>query len=265
MAHAVVLLHRYTIALTEVAAATLGTDRTGNRDVQFLMTIHLEGPASPTRLAELTGAGRNTAGRALGRLESAGWTARTSNPYDARSVLLRLTPTGQRRIRAFMSRVSDLLESEQPLVKEILDLIDLNTARSTHVGTFDPYEAMAELTRAGAEYVEDVVAALRRFGPHEASDRFTLALLYDRGAQRPGRLAEEIHFAPSGMSGVLTRLEDASLVSRTHDQGSDDRRTVIVTLTPLGSSAAEAMIDVFGRHADEIATALTLTLGATRS
>ena len=265
MAHALVLLHRYTIKLTKVSADTLGSTRTGNRDIQVLVTIHLEGASSPGRLAELTGAGRNTAGRALSRLESAGWTSRTPDPHDRRSVLIRLTPKGRRRIRAFMSGVSDLHVSEHSLVKEVLELIDFDPYRKDRVGTSDPYEAVAAITRAGAEYVEDVIVTLSRFGPHAASDRFTLALLYVRGAQRPGQLAEEIHFSPSGVSGVLTRLEDWGLVSRMRRQGPDDRRALIVTLTPRGRSAAEAMVDVCRQHSEEIAAALTLTLGATRS
>ncbi len=265
MAHALVLLHEYSIALTEVAAATLGNDRTGNRDIQFLMTIYLEGASSPTQLADVAAAGRNTAGRSLGRLESAGWISRTTDPFDGRGVLIRPTPKGKRTVRSFMSRVSDLFVSRQPLVKEVLHQIGGNPDRTNLEDVCDPFMVMVALTRVGAKYEIDVIEALRRFGPHDASDRFTLALLYVRGTQRPGQLAGELHFTPSGMSGVLTRLEDAGLISRVNEQGADDHRAVNVTLTASGRAAAEAMVAVCRQHAHALAAALALTLNATRS
>lgn len=265
MAHALVLLHRYTVVLTEVAANSLGNDRTGNRDIQFLLTIQLAGPLSPTRLAQLTGASRNTVARSLERLSSAGWISRSPDPRDGRSVMIKLTPNGSRRIHVFKSLVSDLFVSEQPLVKEVLDIVDLDPDPSSLPASFSVDDAVIAMALAGARFVVDVRDALAPFGPLDASDRFTLALLYARGTQRPGQLAEELRFAPSGMSGVLARLEDAALISRTHDHRPDDRRAVLVTLTPRGRSAANIMVEVCGQHAAEIGAALTLMLSATHS
>jgi DNA-binding MarR family transcriptional regulator len=54
------------------------------------------------------------------------------------------------------------------------------------------------------------------------------------GSMRVGELCETLHELPSSLSRRLDRLEEQRFVSRTTTSVSDDRRAVIVSLTPDG-------------------------------
>jgi DNA-binding MarR family transcriptional regulator len=54
------------------------------------------------------------------------------------------------------------------------------------------------------------------------------------GSMRVGELCETLHELPSSLSRRLDRLEEQRFVSRTTTSVADDRRAVIVSLTPDG-------------------------------
>jgi len=54
------------------------------------------------------------------------------------------------------------------------------------------------------------------------------------GSMRVGELCETLHELPSSLSRRLDRLEEQGFVSRTTTSVADDRRAVIVSLTPDG-------------------------------
>jgi len=54
------------------------------------------------------------------------------------------------------------------------------------------------------------------------------------GSMRVGELCETLHELPSSLSRRLDRLEEQRFVSRTTTSVSDDRRAVLVSLTPDG-------------------------------
>ena len=54
------------------------------------------------------------------------------------------------------------------------------------------------------------------------------------GSMRVGELGETLHELPSSLSRRLDRLEEQGFVSRTTTSATDDRRAVIVSLTPDG-------------------------------
>jgi MarR family transcriptional regulator, organic hydroperoxide resistance regulator len=60
-----------------------------------------------------------------------------------------------------------------------------------------------------------------------------MLILWERGSQQVGEIAESLHLATHAVSPILDRLEDASLVRRTKD--SDDARVVRIELTKAGS------------------------------
>lgn len=256
---AIVALSRYSVDITEIANQSLGPDSSENRDLQMLLALHRNGPATPTVLAERTGAPRSTVSRALNRLQADGLIARGPDSADRRCVLVRLTPKGRRRIAAFAARVGDYFAAGEPLLKEVFHLLGAVSPERRPGSPADPLTAAAAMSRVGAGYETDVTRLLEPFGVREFADRFTLLLIHLYGAQRPTQIAQELLLTPSGTSGVLARLDTAGLITRRHDLTPGDRRAVTLELTPTGEQAVGLQIDTFARHAHGLAEALALT------
>lgn len=259
MARAMVLVSRYSADITEIAVQLLGRGEIENRDIQILLAVVGSGPVTPTRLAETTGAAPSVVSRALGRLEDAGVVARNRDAGDRRSVLVTVTGKGRRRITAFSDRLGDYFAAGEPLLKEMFHVLDLSSDRPAAGAPVDPIVAAAEMSRSGAAFVDDVTTALNPFGVREFADRFALVLIFLAGEQRPSRIADELGFTMSGTSGLLTRLESAGLITRRHDAISDDRRAVVLRLTPRGEEAVLVQLDTFARHVPNLGAALLLT------
>jgi DNA-binding MarR family transcriptional regulator len=68
-----------------------------------------------------------------------------------------------------------------------------------------------------------------------------LAFLYGRGAARVGEIHEEFGHRRSTLTSILGRLEGRGLLGRAIDP--DDRRGVLVTLTPRGKSLAKRVFE----------------------
>jgi DNA-binding MarR family transcriptional regulator len=84
----------------------------------------------------------------------------------------------------------------------------------------------------GVDAVDDAVA--RRLGVNR-TDLRCLDVLFD-GPQSAGQLADEAGVSPAAMTTALDRLERAGYVRRIPDP--DDRRRVLVEVTPLARQAA---------------------------
>lgn len=253
LARALVLIHRYSVDLTRIASEALGDGVVENRDGQLFTAVAREGRLSPTQLGQRLAAPRSTVSRAMNRLEAAGLTTRVPDPADGRGVLVVLTPRGRRRAAELGQRLGAYFAIAAPLVKDSCQELGIVLPDSVPGSGPRPLDSFAAMTETGARYVEEVTDALAPFGVRESSERFTLALTHLYGEQRPTALADELGLRPSGVSGVLTRLEDAGLITRRHDPELGDRRAVFVELTPRGRAAAEAQLDVFARHAQVVA------------
>ncbi len=141
----------------------------------------------------------------------------------------------------------------------MLDLVGMRPA--PREGAVSGLDIALNLSRAGAAYVRDVTSALAPYGLGDASSRFALALMLDRGEVRPGHLAHDLDLSTSGVSDLLDRLEGAGLVVRSHED-LVDRRAVVVCLTELGVQAANVQLDVFTRHAVPLCQALAWTIAS---
>jgi hypothetical protein len=74
---ALVLVHRYSVEITRIAATTLGSGRTDNRDVQLLVLIHGEPGVTAGRLRTMTGMARTAVSRSLAHLDAEGLVVRS--------------------------------------------------------------------------------------------------------------------------------------------------------------------------------------------
>jgi DNA-binding MarR family transcriptional regulator len=259
VARALVMIMRYSVEITQIAVQSLGRGEVENRDVQLLLTVHANGPVTPTDLSTALGTAPSVVSRALRRLEDVGLVARTRDAGDRRSVLVTLTSKGRRRIAGFSERTGDYFVASEPLLKDAFTALDLPTHDAELDTPVDPPVALAELSRVGAAFVEDVTRAMEPFTVHEFADRFALALIFLYGQQRPTQIADELGFTLSGTSGVLTRLESAGLITRRHDVTAGDRRAVKLELTPRGEESVLVQLETFIHHAPELVAALRLT------
>lgn len=257
-AQALVLLSRYSAEITAIAAEMVGRGEVDNRDVQLLLAVHGAGSITPTDLAARIDTAPSVVSRALGRLEGAGLVARTRDAGDRRSFLVTVTGRGRRRVAAFADRLGAYFATGEPLLKELGHLLGLPAPEGSLHSPVDPLRTAAEMGRVGAEYVDDVTRALEPYGVHEFNDRYALLLIHVSGEQRPSQVADELGLSPSGVSGLLNRLDAAGLITRRHDTTPGDRRAVKVGLTPKGVAAVDVQLDTFPRHASALATALRL-------
>jgi DNA-binding MarR family transcriptional regulator len=259
VAHALVTMLRYSADITQIAVQSLGRGEVENRDIQFLLSVHARGPVTPKDLSAATGSAPSVVSRALRRLEEVGLVARTRDAGDRRSVLVTLTSKGRRRITGFSERMDDYFRASESMLKDAFTALGPPIPDPGADNRVDTLVALAEMSRAGAAFVDDVTRALEPFAVHEFADRFTLALIHLYGEQRPTQIADELGFTLSGTSGVLTRLESAGLITRRHDVTAGDRRAVKLELTARGEESVLVELDTFVNHAPDVFAALQLT------
>jgi DNA-binding MarR family transcriptional regulator len=84
------------VLLSQAIAARAGLHST---DMECLDLLHLDGPATPGRLAELTGLTTGAVTALIDRLERAGFVRRVPNPQDRRSILVEPLDAGPRLLQ----------------------------------------------------------------------------------------------------------------------------------------------------------------------
>ena len=110
------------------------------------------------------------------------------------------------------------------------------------------------------ELVVDVSRMLQdsrdRHEPHlSPSQRRVLCLLGKHGPITQQRLLDELELAPASLSELLTKLEREGLVAR--EKSSNDRRSVIISLTQKGRPIAKELITSSNARAHEVFKSLS--------
>lgn len=95
-------------------------------------------------------------------------------------------------------------------------------------------EALRELIQAVQSHRSQMEQWMVR---SSRGEQFALRQLCERGSMSPTRLAAALRVSSGRVSTVLGALEKKGLISR--DVDPDDRRNVIVTITPEGKARAE--------------------------
>lgn len=105
------------------AAGDAGT--VGNLPIMVLATLDLEGPQRPGDLQKRTGLSSGGVTKVIDRLEKKGLVSRDYGGVmgDRRGVLISLTDSGRRRIRAMAGALSEHLPRSAQLVRELDRLI----------------------------------------------------------------------------------------------------------------------------------------------
>lgn len=262
LSKALVLLVAISRDFTRLAASTLGSGNTGNRQVQILLFLHENPGVTPSRLAQVLRMSRSSLSHALARFEQELLISRSVDAADRRSVRLSLTSPGNARVLAFEQALAGQLSRSAPAILACLELLGVPAAAASKPPVLGAVSVGKQLTKAGEAYVDEVSAAVRPFGVFEATDRFALALINDAGGMRPAQLSEALGMSSSGTSTLLDRLEAAGLVLRgQRAEELDDRRAVLVRLTRKGAAAADIGLSTLSGHSIVVAEALGQALG----
>ncbi len=259
-ARSLVLLHEYSVGLTEVAREAFGAS-SGNRDISTLLRLHSAGPQSPGALADSQGVDRSQMSRHLARLESRGLVVRTAHPADGRRRVVALTQLGTERVGELDAGLQRYLARTRPALEEIVTRLRGGRDESEGAPRESVLAAAAMLSAAGERYVDDAERSLMEFGGHgDVTERYVLAALLGTAPMRPGQLARLLGTSAGAVSARLSHLDDAGLIARLPDP--DDRRALLLELTPRGRQAAESLVGALQRNAREVGAAFAAALRA---
>ena len=257
---AVVLLQRYSLELDEVAVRVFGEGPTGAVDLEILHAIARGESPSPSDLVDRLGMPRSTLSRGLSRLRRLGLVERSVDDTDARRAALAPTAAGAARLERFESALADFLLDSAPVVKEVKLLLGRDPERDRRSQRrLSVREVADRIGAVGAAYQRDVRRAVGEYGVADTPDRFAVAYLALHES-RPSLIAEHLHLTPAGTTSLLDRLEDLGVVERRTGAWPEDRRAVLVRLTPRGRRAAQAVLEVSRQHREPLLEVLGATL-----
>ena len=261
---ALVVFHRLALDLSRDAEVSLGPSLTADLDLRVARLVQQDGGISSSALVEQLDLPRSTLARALARVRDEGLVERANDPLDARRAQWRLTRLGQQKLDEYVAAIAETFRGHLAAVEQVLrshERVPDGPIDGFARAEFDVADA---LRSAGAAMDREVTRTTPAVGLAAAVDRAALLAVADRGSARPGELAGDSGLAPAGVTSLVDRLVRHGLVVR--ERGLDsDGRAVVITLTPAGQRAVEAMVDAFRRHEPVLVDALaaTLTLGST--
>ena len=246
------LVQQLSTDLSAIGNEALGSAATDNRAIQLLALL-LDGPMASKHVPVALDLPAPAAYKLLRALDSDGAINRSHNRLDQRRIDIALSPGGRRRLATFESRLADYCADNDPLLAQIVDVLDGAAATPAPTQAPRPVLVMAALGTAGATYQDAVESVLSEHGLLDTTARHALCLIAASGSVRPRDVADQLGMTAGGVTALLDRLESAGHVTRWHDQAGGDRRAVLVDATPAGAKAATAILRVFAAHGPDFA------------
>jgi DNA-binding MarR family transcriptional regulator len=186
----------------------------------------------------------------IDQLAAMGLVTRSAELHDRRRVLLTLTRRGSEMVaQAGNGRRDHQVRFEQAVGVKSVRFLDETLGRL--LATVEPsFDASVggtgrRLARVALHINTNAEALFSRFGVTHGSFQ-VLASLYRAGPpyrQSPSRVAGGLMLSGAGLTGRMDQLERAGMLHRVRDQ--DDRRAVIVELTPAGRRLVRAAFPEF--------------------
>jgi DNA-binding MarR family transcriptional regulator len=205
---------------------------------------------SPTLLAR--GQRMSSAGITglVDQLADMGLVARSPEPHDRRRVLLTLTRLGSEIVtRAGAGWRDHKLRFVRAIGTDSLRFLDEMLGQL--LATFEPGSnpslegTSRRLTRMALHINTEAEVLFSRFGITHGSFQ-VLASLYRSGPpyrRSPSRVARGLMLSGAGLTGRMDQLEHSGMLQRSRDL--DDRRAVVVELTPAGRRLVRAAFPEF--------------------
>jgi DNA-binding MarR family transcriptional regulator len=245
---ALVLTREFSAEVSHQLARRHGDVFDANHVLAVLLTVALEGPQRPGRLAATARLSPGAMSNMLGRLETAGLVHRSHEleQGDGRAVFVDLTEPGRAEITAVCDTVVDCMRRSATTLKEILTVLDgladppSRREAGPSAGS-SPMQATRELAELGLE-LQDALSEIGLGGVADPSASLVLAAVAVTDDCHPGQLDELMGLTSSGISRLIDRLEHAGLVERVTDPDRHDHRTVTMRLTAAGSDHVDRMV-----------------------
>jgi DNA-binding MarR family transcriptional regulator len=228
----------------------------GSNETQVLLALQQSEFRTRHELLEITGMSRSGLAQLLERQSRLGLVENFTDPRDHRRVVSRLTALGRRRIDDLNEALRQYFFELNPLVAELLDLHP--EMRPVPDPSATPFDSLGQIADLGARLSEPLGAVI---GPSDLRQRLALAVLADWGEARPSQLIAELGLTTGGTTYLVDGLERAGLVERRYGTIPNDRRSVVIRLTPSGQAAAEEFADVMFERAEEIADTIARAHG----
>ncbi len=218
-----------------------------------LVALDLFGSLRPSELSALLGLSSARVTKIVARLERSGAVRREADavPADRRAVVISITAEG----RAALRRVNEVLSNLALEFAAVLATIDpeapgeITTAPSTDLvpgeQPITSAPALAELLRVMAEIdrpIDEMVGHLAGLHPSDPRGLLVLSEINLRGPIRSGALATLIDRSRSSANHLIDELAANGLVERVSGTVADDRRGVVVDLTPVGRALIRGVV-----------------------
>lgn len=252
---------QFTWVMTRLAREMLGDSEGANRPVEVILLLSGVPGLNPSAIAQSLGVSRSTVSHLVNKLEVAGLIERRVDRSDRRGVQMSLTAVARARVADFRRRLGAVMAEWSPRLREMAALYGVESGPDV-VSAADPMMMLADLARVMGAFGDEVLPFLAGFGVREQRDRHAVSLLHERGPQRPAQLARDLEMTTGGVNAVIDRLQAVGLVERSMPRISvEDRRAVLVELTPRGLEAATGVLVVLDRHARAIGEAVLACAG----
>lgn len=224
-----------------------------------LVAVDLFGTMRPGEVGALIGLPSPTVTKLAARLEHAGYLTRSTGtvPGDRRAVVLELTASG----RAALACCNDVVGDLGMDLVAALAATDPNLPSDPSVGpsldelpggqpvTTAP--ALAELFRFVAEIdrpIHETVGHLENLNPADPRGLLLLSEIHLRGPVRTGAVPDLIDRSLGTARRLVEDLVALGLVERVAGTVPEDRRAVVIDLTPVGRALIRGAVAAIAAH-----------------
>jgi DNA-binding MarR family transcriptional regulator len=207
----------------------------------------------------ITGLSRPAAAALVSRLGAHGLVERHPAPDDRRKVIVALTPVGRRRVRRVERAFAALFVAKADEIVALVEVLDGRVVEPTPIPVERVLTVVAGMAAVGTSAVAE---RERRLGALPFHTGLALASLALDGPMRAGELGGAVGLSSGGLTYLVDQLVAVDLVERHHDRVEDDRRAVLIDLTPAGRRVLAVFCGVLEQHATRFADALAAAIGA---
>ena len=227
--------------------------------VGVLIALDLFGPMRPTAIGSLIGMPSGSTSKLVDRLERRDLVSRRRSPEqdDRRAIEVVLTDAGRDALVVCDRVVADLSID----LLAALVAVDLKGPSDSYIAPLSPVvpgsevissgPAMAELFRFIAELdrpLTTTVGDLTFLHPADPRGVLVLSEIHLRGPIRLGDLPALIDRSRGASARLVTKLTDAGLVVQPVGTVPEDRRIVVIELTPVGTALIRGVIAAVAAH-----------------
>lgn len=245
------LLGRFNDDLTRVFDAVLGTEWAEIEEMLAISAIATVPSLTTRELAEITRLNRRAVSRMTLRLQRGALVVTRPARDDRRSVEVVLTPHGRRRIDELEARVVGFFLASADLAREIRDGLGSAPAQ-VRAEPAEPLALLRRVCEAGLALVRSMPDAARE-GQLAARQRAALVQIAVTGGSRPQDLSTALEVSRAGVAYVVDQLCAKGFATRRRGAVPQDRRAVLVEVTPAGMQAVSAVMTGIAQQSGSLA------------